>query len=224
MDAGRAVEGAGERLRRRRLELAEPRRREIARDAGDARRVGTVRRQRDVDDGIVEPGVARVGDADRRVVGQIDDAVVIVGEFELGRRAQHAVRFDAADDALGERDLLAGDVGPDRREHALHAGARVGRAADDLHRLAAGVDDADPQPVGVGMLLGFDDARDDEAVVLAARVLDALDLEADARQRVDDLGERGRGVEMVLEPGEGEFHRRSGVRRFVSRVLLSYFA
>ena len=95
--------------------------------------------------------------------------------------------LDAADDALGERQLLAGNISPHGREHALHAGARVRRAADDLHRAAAGVDDADLQPVGVGMLLGFDDGSDDEAVVLAGRVLDRLDLEADAGQRVDDL-------------------------------------
>ena len=40
----------------------------------------------------------------------------------------------------------------------------------------------------------------------ARGVLDALDLEADARQRLDDLGERGLGVEVVFEPGEREFH------------------
>ena len=62
------------------------------------------------------------------------------------------------------------------------------------------------QPVGVGMRLGLDDAGDDEAFELGARVLDALDLEADAGERVDDLGEGGRGVEMVLQPGQGEFH------------------
>ena len=115
--------------------------------------------------------------------------------------------LDAADDALGERQLLAGNIGPHGREHALHAGARVRRAADDLHRAAAGVDDADFQPIGVGVLLGFDDGSDDEAVVLAGRVLDQLDLKPDAGQRVDDLGERGRGVEVVFEPGESEFHR-----------------
>ena len=47
------------------------------------------------------------------------------------------------------------------------------------------------------MLLGFNDRGDDEAVILAARVLDRLNLEADAGQRIDDLGERSRGVEMV---------------------------
>ena len=209
MDAGRAVERPGERLRRRRLQAAQTRRREIARDAGDAGRVGTVRRHGDVDDRIVEPGEARVGDADRRVVGKLDDAVVIVAELELRRRTQHAVRFDAADDALGERDLLAGNIRADRREYALHARAGVRRAADDLHRPLARFDDADLEPVGVGMRLGLDDGSDHEAVVLAARVVDALHFETDAGQRVDDLGERGRRVEVVKQPGEGEFHRRS---------------
>ena len=188
----------GIRFRRGRLQLAEPRGGEIARDARDAGRVGTVWRHGDVDDGIVEPGIARVRHADRRVVGQFDDAVVILAELELRGRAEHAVQLDAADDALGERQLLAGNIGPHRREHALHAGARIRRAADDLHRVAAGVDDADFQPVGVGVLLGFDDGSDDEAVVFAGRVLDQLNLEADAGQRVDDLGERGRGVEVVF--------------------------
>jgi len=159
--------------------------------------------------GIVEPGPAGVRNADQRVVGQFDDPLVIVAELELRRRAQHAIRFDAADDALGERQLLARNIGPHGREHALHAGARIGRAADDLDQTAAGVDDADFQPIGVGVLLGFDDGSDDEAVVFARRVLDRLNLEADAGQRFDDLVERGRGVEVVLEPGEGEFHRGS---------------
>ncbi len=44
-------------------------------------------------------------------------------------------------------------------------------------------------------------------LVFRAGVLDALDLQADARQRVDDLGERSRGFQVVFEPGEGEFHR-----------------
>ena len=48
------------------------------------------------------------------------------------------------------------------------------------------------------MLLGLDHGSDDEAVILAGWVLDRLDLKPDARQRVDDLGERRRGVEVVL--------------------------
>ena len=186
--AGRAIERAFIGFGRGRLELSKSRRGEIARDSRDPRGVRTVRRHRDVDDRIVEPGEARVRNADWRVGGQFDDALMVVAELELGGRAQHAVRFDAADDAFGEGELLAGNVGPDGREHALHAGPRVRRAADDLHRLAAGVDDADSQPVGVGMLLGLDDRTDDEAIILVARVLDQFDLEADAGQRIDDLG------------------------------------
>ena len=70
----RAVEGADDRFRRRRPQGPEPGRGEVARDAGYAGRVGPVRRQGDVDDRIVEPGPARVRDADRRVVRQLDDA------------------------------------------------------------------------------------------------------------------------------------------------------
>ena len=223
---GRAIEAAVECPGLRRPERAEAGRGEIARDAGDARRIGAVRRQRHVDHRIVEAGEARVGDADRGVVRQLHDAVVIVAELELGRRAQHAVRLDAADHALAEGDVFSRDVGPDRREHALHAGSRVGRAAHDLHRTGTRLDRADPEPVGVGMLFGLDDITDNEARVFGARVLDAFDLEADARQRVDDLGERGLRVEMVLEPGEGEFHRRgSFLDRETNRVAsLSFVA
>ena len=220
-DAGRAIERAFIRFRRRRLELSKSRRGEIARDASDAGGVGTVRRHRDIDDRIVEPGEARVRNADRRVRGQFDNALMVVAKLELGGRAQHAVQFDAADDALGEGELLAGNVGSDGREHAFHAGARVRRAADDLHRLAACVDDADPQPVGVGMLIGFNDGSDNEAVVLLARVLDQLDLKADAGQRIDDLGQRSRCVEVVFQPGEGEFHNRDLLRGLAIRRIAS---
>ena len=70
-----------------RLENAEARRREVARDAVDAGGVGAVRRQIDLDDRIVEPGPLRIDRADRRVLGQFDDAVMLVGKFELGRRS-----------------------------------------------------------------------------------------------------------------------------------------
>ena len=93
MDPGRAVEGAGNRFRRRRLQASQPRRGEIAGDACNAGRVGTVRGHGDVDHRIVEPGETRVGDANRGVIGKLDDPLVIVAELELRRRAQHPVRI-----------------------------------------------------------------------------------------------------------------------------------
>ncbi len=132
---------------------------------------------------------------------------MIVGDLQLGFGHQHAAAFDVADLADAERDVLAGDEGARRREHAFHAGARIRRAAHDLDRLAvAGVDHADAQPVGIGMLLRLDDARDDERREQFRLVLDALDLEPDHGELVGDLAERVIGVEMLLEPGEGEFH------------------
>ena len=71
---------------------------------------------------------------------------------QLALRHQHAVGHDAAHGTLVERDLRAGNVGADRREHADHAGAGVGRPAYDLEHAAAGIDLAHLQLVGVGML------------------------------------------------------------------------
>ena len=191
------------------LEPADARGREIASDAVDGSGVGAVRREVDLDHRIVEPGIGREGGAERCVFRQIDDALVIVGNFELGLGDEHAVRFDAADHALAERDLLARNIASRRGEHAHHPGAGVRRAAHDLHRIApAGVDDADAKPVGIRMLLRLDDARDGEGRERGPLVLDRLDLEADARQHRHDLVERGLGLEMILEPGQGELHGR----------------
>ena len=74
---------------------------------------------------------------------------------------------------------------PSGREHADEAGARVGRAADHLEQRSAllDLDLHDLQLVGVGMLAGLDDARDAERAELVGRIVDALDLQADRRQR-----------------------------------------
>ena len=93
------------------------------------------------------------------------------------------------------------------REHRDEAGPRVRRAAHDLHGIARpGVDRADPEPVGVRVLVGLDHPRDREAAQPLGRVLDTLDLETDTGKGLGDLGQRRLGVEVILEPGEGEFH------------------
>ncbi len=51
----------------------------------------------------------------------------------------------------------------------------------------AGIDHADAQPVGVGMLLGLDDPRDGERRKLLRLVLDVLDLEPDHGELVGEL-------------------------------------
>ena len=199
---------------RRGLDRSEAGGGEIAGDARDAHGVGPVRRQVDVDQRIVEAGPCGVGHADRRIGRQVEDAVVILGEFEFGGGAEHAVRVNSANGAGRERHLLAGNVGADGREHRAHAGPGIGRAAHDLHRRGtAGIDRTDAQAVGIGVLLGRDDRGDDETPQRFGGIAHLLDLEADPGQGFGDRGESGLGVQVILQPGEGEFHEVSIERR-----------
>ncbi len=207
LDRARAGAGAFHRLDRLVDELAHVGGGEVARDAVHAGAVRPVGRQLDLDHRIVEPGPFGIDLAERRVGGQFDDAFVVLGELHLHLGDQHAVALDAADFSDAERDVLAGDVGAGRHEHAHHAALGIGRAAHDLHRIAlAGIDHAHPQAVGVGMLLRFDHARDGEGREQRRLVFEVFDLEPDHGELVRDRLDRRVGVEMLLEPGEGEFH------------------
>ena len=180
---------------------------EIAGDAGNAERIRPVRRDVDVDAPHRRGRHRAHRAADRGVLRQVDDAVMAVGKAELALRQQHAVRFDAADDALLEVDAGARDMRAGRREDAMHAGPCIRRAADDLHRRSlAGVDHADAQPIGVRMLLRRKNLHDPERRKGRRPVLDAFDLEADDVELADDGVERRLRIEMLLQPGEGELH------------------
>ena len=188
---------------------AEAGRRQVTGHATHAQAIGAVRRDGDVDQRVVEPGIFREGETQRRIFGKLNDAIMLVRQAKLAFRDQHAVGVLAADRALFQVDAGAGDMAADRGEHALHAGARVRRATDHLHDFLAGIDLADPQPVGIGMLLSGDDMGDSEGGEGGGAILHAFDLKADHGERADDLLQRGIGVEMLLQPGQGEFHRAS---------------
>ena len=196
--------GTGWRIER--LHAAEPGCREIAGDAAHAEAVGAVRRHLDVDDGVAEPDQIGVPGSDRRVRRRFDDAVMIVAEAELIGRAQHAARGDAADHAFLEHRAGARDDRAGRGEDALHAGARVGRAADHLHLFLAGVDHADLEPVGVRMALGRNHRGDGEGFEPGGAVLDRVDIVAEHDQPLDDRRQRRVGVEMGLEPAQRRLH------------------
>ena len=133
---------------------------------------------------------------------------MIVGELQFAARAQHAVRFGAADIALGQGEIGARNEGAGKGKHRFEPGARVGRATDDVEQFAgAGIDLADLELVGIGMLFGADDLRHDEFFECLALILDALDFEADSGQRDGDFIAGSSGLKMLLEPVEGEFHR-----------------
>ena len=205
----RAFVAAGDRVGFDGLQRAETRGRQIAGDAVHAQAIGAVGRYLDLDHRIVE--AQRLGGrrAGRGLGRQVDDAAVVVAQLQLAEGAQHAVALLAADLARLQRHVRAGNVAAGRREDALHAGARVGRAAHDLHQAAAGIDSAQPEPIGIGMLHRLDDVADHEALERLARVGDALDLEPEHGEPVAQLGQCRLGVEMLPEPRQRELHRPS---------------
>ena len=189
-------------------ELAHVGGREIAGDAVHAGAIRPVRRQIDFEHGIAEPGPLRVSRANRRVRRQLHDAIMVLRDLQLRRRAQHAPALDTPDGADTERDILAGNVGARCGEHADKSGSRIGRATHHLYRrrAIAGLDHADPQAIRIWMLLGGDHACDGERRKRLGLVLNVLHLKPDHGELVGELFERLVSVEMVLQPGEGEFH------------------
>ncbi len=205
VDRDRAGLDAGDRLDGRCDDPSEAAGGKVAGDAGDGEGVGAVGGDGDLDDGVGGDEVDVAG-ADLGVRGQLDDAVMGVGELHLALGEHHAVALDAADLADLDGGIDSGDVVAGGGHHHLDAGPRIGRAADDL-RLALGRQHlADLELVGVGVLLGFEHMAHGEGREPGCGVLDALDLEAEIGEREGDLVEARLGVEMLLEPGEREFH------------------
>ena len=206
IDRDRAGEGAGDGDDGGGDERAEAAGGEVAGDAGDAEGVGAVGGDGDVDD-RVEGDDVDVAGADRRVGRELDDAVVLVGELHLALGEHHAVALDAADLADLDRGVDAGDVVAGLRDHHLDAGTRVRGAADDLLLAVGGQHAADAELVGVGVGVRLEHLADGEGGQRLAGIADALDLEAEVGEGEGQLLERGGGLEVVLEPGEGELHR-----------------
>src|SRR3984893_12252550 len=203
------------------LQFAEPRRREVAGNSVYTRSIGAVRQEIDLDERVIERCPWRISRAYGRSVRQFENAVMVIGQFEFGARTKHAVRFNAADNPLAERALLARNIGTWRGKNRLHSGPRIGRAADDLHQGGApGIDEANPQAAGIGVRLRLHNAGDDEILERQSLVVAVLDLEADFDLRRGDLVERRMGLNVIFEPGEGELHlgpkkapARSGTKR-----------
>ena len=102
---------------------------------------------------------------------------------------------------------FAGTTAPGSPSTPFMPGTRVRRAAHDLQRLAfAGADGQHLQLVGIGVRPGGEHFGDAEPGQPFRRVLDPLDLEADAVERRGDLRGRRLGFEEILQPFERELH------------------
>ena len=179
--------------------------RKVPRHAAHAEAVGAVGGDVDLDHRVVDLAVVDVARADRRVLGQLDDAVVVVRDQQFSLRAQHAFGAFAPDRTEFEGKVLARDIRAHGGKHGDETGARVGGAADDVvDRAVAGIDLTDPQLVGVGVLLGGDDPGHDEGGQRA--FFDLFEFKADGGQLVGDGAQVSVGIEVLFEPIKGEFH------------------
>ena len=195
------------------LQRPKPPRGKIARNAVDTQSVGAVRGDLDLDHRVIRAPIVDIPHAKGGVCGQFDDAVVIVRKQQLAFRTQHPVAVDAADVAGLQVNAGAGNMGAGGGENADKAGFRIGRTADDLHffgpatgAIGIGFHPADAQTVGVGVLHGLDHPADAESAQLCCGVRDPLNLQPKVGQRLGQRIDGGRGVEVIFQPGEGEFH------------------
>ena len=200
--------GALERLHIEGFQASQTLRGEVAGDAVDPQRVRAVGGDLHVDHRVVHAQCLGRRGADGKIVRQLDDAGVLVGQLQFALGTQHASGFNPADGADLEIDPGAGDMSAGGREDADKAGFRIGGAAHHLHEARCGFHIAHPQAIRIGMLAGFLYPGDSETFKLRRRVGDLFHFEADADQAVDDLIEAGLGVEVVLQPCKGKFHVR----------------
>ncbi len=141
-------------------------------------------------------------------LAELEDALVIRPQSQLARRTEHAVRRDAA-------DLAPLEFHP-ARQGGAHGGEgvalprlHVGRPAYDFERAvrAAGVHEAEAQPVGVGVGLDLDHPGDEHLRQVPVNRLDPFHRAAMGGEDLLQLGRVERPAEQRLQPAAGEVHR-----------------
>ena len=182
-----------------------------------AEAVAAVRRDADLDHRIVEPGPLRIGHADRRILGQVDDAGVVVAEAHLARGQQHAGAAHAADLADLQRDAGAGDEAAGRRR--TRPSCRCARSARRRPRRPV------PSPVSTVQTrsrsaFGCCTASTTRAMRNGASAAPRSSTPSSSRPMRVSVSvislERRVGLEMRLQPGEGELHRSDALVQHAS--------
>ncbi len=201
----------------------------LARDPAHGEAVATVGRHVDLDGLAVEPEDRdRVGPRHEggerglvvgEVVGEDDDARVVVTDAELAGRADHPCRDVAVGLAGAHLERPVGARERSARQDDRHEvpGLEVVRPADDPLRLAGPVRraDVDETPADrLAVLLRFgvllEDPADDERAADGAAV-QVLLLEADPDEVLGDLGAAERRVDVgqLTQPLHGDAHQIS---------------
>ena len=150
--------------------------------------------------------------ADLGRAGKEEKTDGVLGEGEFFGGAQHAGGGLAADLGLLDYEVAGKNRTGDGDGHAV-ARIAVGRTTDDgAHATVSRADihGADGEFVGVGVFVAGEDVADDDVVEGGGAGADDLfDLKAEEGDGAGDVvvGDAGE-INVVLEPGTGEFHRR----------------
>ena len=141
------------------------------------------------------------------IIGQFDDAVMLLAQLQLAHRTHHAIGFDTANGALFQLHAIGRNHRAGQAEHALHARARIGRTADDLQRLAlACVDAQHLKLVRIGMFRRADDFGDAKTRQPLGRIVDPFNFEADSIKLGRNFSGIGLRIEEMIEPFARDFH------------------
>ncbi len=202
------IEAAADLRRIEWLEAAQTLRSEVTRDAVDAERIRAVGCYLHIDHRVIQPQGPGRRRADGPVAFNFDDAVMFLRNQQFALRAHHAFGGLAADHALFQRDLGARHISARKCDDRLDARAGVGRATHDLNEASIRFHLAQAQLVGVRMFVRMLNIANLEGRQRLRHVGDVFDFEANADQPLADFLEGGGGIEIVLQPGEREFHDR----------------
>ena len=178
---------------------------ELTCDTDHAEAVAAVRRDVDLEHGVVEAQVLGERSTFGRVGIEKQQAVDVVDQLELLGRAQHAVRLHAAQ--LSSADALAvRQLGADAGERRFDAGRHIRRAAHDLMLAGAVIDEANGQAIRVRMAVDAHNLGHDDPCVGHRERLDRIDFEPRGREiRRDALGVSAK-LEPVAQPIDVDPH------------------
>ena len=187
------------------------RRGQFAGNPAHRQRISQVRRHRDVEYLVGQPGVAREILAERGIGREHQDAGVVVPDGEFGGGADHALRHPAV--GLFRADLEAtGQHRTGSREWHPVADREVGRAADHVALGRAGGHVAVPDRLAEpGQLLDGGDLRHHDTADVVPDGLDGLHLQARGGQPPGHLGGRNRLIDrgVLAQPGHWDAHQTS---------------
>ncbi|KPW89077.1 Uncharacterized protein ALO79_06617 [Pseudomonas syringae pv. castaneae] len=178
---------------------------DFTRQTGHRQAVATVRGQVDLDAGVVQVQVDANVLTDRRIGGQLHQAIIALAGLQLGSRTQHAVGLDATQ--LGFLDLeIARQLGADHGKWNFQARTHVWRTTDNLKGFAAIADLTHAQLVGIGVLFGAQHLAYDHPTENTGGQRHAVNLKTGHRQTSNQLVAGNLRAYPATQPLFTEFH------------------